>query len=58
MQEALALIQKTNAAGGGSLHESLVKLLVKVAQPLLHSAVALAQQAPAKTAEADTAATY
>jgi hypothetical protein len=30
VQEALALIQKTNAAGGGSLHESLVKLLVKV----------------------------
>jgi hypothetical protein len=30
VHEALALIQKTNASGGGSLHESLVKLLVKV----------------------------
>jgi hypothetical protein len=30
VQEALALIQKTNAAGGGSLHENLIKLLVKV----------------------------
>lgn len=37
VQEALALIQKTNAARGGSLHESLVKLLVKVGRPLLHS---------------------
>lgn len=30
VQDALALIQKTNATGGGSLHEHLVKLLIKV----------------------------
>lgn len=30
VHEALALIQKTSAAGGGSLHDSLVKLIVKV----------------------------
>jgi hypothetical protein len=30
VQEALALIQKTSPAGGGSLHDNLVKLLVKV----------------------------